>query len=571
MTSPETQPLTRDEALTRALVARGGIDSSALARARRVCEETGERLNIVLSRLGLVSETDIAEALAAFLGLALASRDEFPAEPVLEERLSAQFLRQARALPIAERDGTVVLAMADPLDTFTINAVRLAAEKEVEPRVALPADIDAALGRLYGAATESMGAIVEDSTGIDDRTTEEDIARLRDLASEAPVVRLVSHLIARAVEMEASDIHIEPFEHALKVRFRIDGVLRDMESPPLRLRPAITSRVKLMARLNIAESRLPQDGRIQMHVRGKEIDLRVSTVPTLYGESIVLRILDRGSVALDLGTLGFAGQVLDDFLAILDQPTGILLVTGPTGSGKTTTLYSSLVRLNSGDRKIMTVEDPVEYHLDGVNQVQVKPQIGLSFARALRSLLRQDPDVMMIGEIRDLETAEISVQAALTGHKVLSTLHTNNAASTVTRLLDMGVEDYLLVSTLNGVVAQRLVRRLCPDCREPRPVLPELAGEIGLDDKFQDAPPLLFAAKGCESCGGTGYRGRTGIIEVLKMTDEVRRAVVQRAVAQEIQRCAVAAGMRTMFEDGLRKAATGVTTLEEVLRVTRES
>ena len=566
----QNQPPGPDQILETALLDHGDMDPDALRRARRVCEETGDRLDMVLTRLGLASEQAIAAALARHLNLALVADDDFPAAAVLEERLSVQFLRGARALPLAESESSVILAVADPLDGYTVDAVRLAAEKDVEVRVATPSAIDRALARLYGAAPESMGEIV-DAAGAELQTTEEDIARLRDMASGAPVVRLVSHLINKAAEMGASDIHIEPFEQALKVRFRIDGVLVEMEAPPFALRPAIASRVKLMARLNIAESRLPQDGRFQFHVQGREIDLRVSTVPTLYGESIVLRLLDRGSIALELPALGFEGATLETFLSVLDQPTGILLVTGPTGSGKTTTLYSSLVRLNTGDRKIVTVEDPVEYHLEGINQVQVRPRIGLTFANALRSLLRQDPDIMMIGEIRDLETAEIAVQAALTGHKVLSTLHTNSAAATITRLLDMGVEDYLLTSTINGIVAQRLVRLICVDCSAPKPVLPEIVDELGLDRFFQGgAQPVLAAGAGCAACNGTGYRGRTGIVEILVMTDAVRQAIVARAGAQDVQRAAALAGMTTMFEDGLKKAVAGITTLEEVLRVTRE-
>ena len=565
----QNQPLSPDQTLETALLDHGDMDPDALRRARRVCEETGDRLDMVLTRLGLASEQAIAQALARHLNLALVAGDDFPAAAVLEERLSAQFLRGARAVALAETEASVILAMADPLDGYTVDAVRLAAEKDVEVRIATPSAIDRALARLYGAAPESMGEIV-DAAGADLQTTEEDIARLRDMASGAPVVRLVSHLINKAAEMGASDIHIEPFEQELKVRFRIDGVLVEMEAPPIALRPAIASRVKLMARLNIAESRLPQDGRFQVHVQGREIDLRVSTVPTLYGESVVLRLLDRGSVALELPALGFADANLEAYLSVLDQPTGILLVTGPTGSGKTTTLYSSLVRLNTGDRKIVTVEDPVEYHLEGVNQVQVRPRIGLTFADALRSLLRQDPDIMMIGEIRDLETAEIAVQAALTGHKVLSTLHTNSAAATVTRLLDMGVEDYLLTSTVNGIVAQRLVRLICDDCSAPKPVLGEIVDELGLDRFFQGAPPVLAEGTGCAACNGTGYRGRTGIVEILTMTDAVRKAIVARAGAQDVQRAATLAGMTTMFEDGIKKAVAGITTLEEVLRVTRE-
>jgi general secretion pathway protein E len=569
MSDPATdEAACADGTLERALLDHGGLGAESLARARRVCRETGDRLDVVLTRLGLASERAVAEALGEALGLPLARAADFPGAPVLEDRLNARFLRGARALPLAADGDRVVLAMADPLDGYTLDAVRLASEREVDLRIGVAGEIRDAIDRLYGAPAETISDIV----GAEDPgTTEQDVARLRDMASEAPMVRLVAHLIDKAVEMGASDIHIEPFEHALKLRYRIDGVLMEREAPPMALRPAVASRIKLMARLNIAESRLPQDGRIQVQVRGRAIDLRVSTVPTLYGESIVLRLLDREAVALDLAALGFSGAALEAYLAVLGMPTGILLVTGPTGSGKTTTLYGSLTRLNTGERKIVTVEDPVEYHLEGVNQVQVRPQIGLGFASALRSLLRQDPDVMMVGEIRDLETAEIAIQAALTGHKVLSTLHTNDSASTISRLLDMGVEDYLITSTVNGIAAQRLVRKVCDGCAAPRDVPPEVRRELGLDRFLDEAAPAFASGAGCAACNGTGYRGRTGIVEVLAMTDPVRRAVARRSDAGDIRRAGIAAGLRTMFEDGMAKAARGVTTLEEVLRVTREA
>jgi len=558
------------EALGGILIDRGKLNTAALERAMRVHGETGERLDRILTKLGLVSERDMAEAVATYLDLPLATAKDYPQHPVLEDQISPKFLKEHGIVLLSDTDDGLVIAMADPLDGYALQATRLFVAKPVLPCVGVPADIEAALARLYVRGSTSIEHIIEDAAS-DDDSTDEDVARLQDLASEAPVIRLVNHLIGRAVEMRASDIHIEPFERTLRVRYRVDGVLRDVEAPPPRLRAAVTSRVKIMAKLNIAERRLPQDGRIRLAIRGKEIDLRVSTVPTMHGESVVMRVLDKGSVDLDFAILGFSDEGLERFLEVLERPTGILLVTGPTGSGKTTTLYTSLLRLNSGDKKILTVEDPIEYQLEGVNQVQVKAQIGLTFANALRSLLRQDPDVMMIGEIRDLETAQIAVQAALTGHKVLSTLHTNDAASTVTRLLDMGVEDYLVTSTINGIVSQRLVRALCPKCRQRREALPELVEQMGLSRFASGGSLTLYQATGCDSCNGLGYLGRTSIHETLVMTDKIRRLILSRAEARELQRAAQQAGMRTMYEEGVAKALAGVTTLEEVLRVTRDT
>jgi general secretion pathway protein E len=400
--------------------------------------------------------------------------------------------------------------------------------------------------------------------------TDVDVERLRDMSSDAPIIRLVNGTIARAVEARASDIHFEPAERSLRVRFRVDGILQDIETLPERMSAPLTSRIKIMAKLNIAERRLAQDGRIRFAVRGQEIDFRVSTMPTLHGESVVLRILDRGSLKLDFAALGFDDDVLADYLPILQRPHGILLVTGPTGSGKTTTLYTSLSALDRDELKILTIEDPIEYQLEGINQTQVKPQIGLTFAGALRAFLRQDPDVIMVGEIRDLETAEIAVQAALTGHMILSTLHTNDAASAVTRLLDMGVENYLITSTVNAVLAQRLVRTLCPHCREPYEAGPELIKSYGFEP-IEGHAIRLFHPGGCPACRGTGFQGRTTITELLLVSDAIRELILSRAEAQEIQRVAIAEGMRTMFADGMRKALAGATTLEEVIRVTREA
>jgi len=533
-------------------------------RARRVADESGDPLLRMLVRLGLVSERDMAQAFAEVLDLPMAGQADFPREPVAEDRISLRFLKDAQILPLREDAERLEVAFADPTEPFLRDALAAAADKAIVPWVALPSEIELALEQLYEQATETaeedrdaeaaLGAIDED-----------DIEHLKDLASEAPVIRMVNQLIQRAVECRASDIHIEPFADQLKVRYRIDGILKDVEAPPVRSTAAVISRVKIMSKLNIAERRLPQDGRIPVRIQGKELDLRVSTVPTMFGESVVMRLLDKESVRFDFDALGFNGLPRERLLAILAQPYGILLVTGPTGSGKSTTLYTALSRLNTQERKIITVEDPVEYQLQGINQIQVKASIGMTFAGALRAIVRQDPDVIMVGEMRDLETARIAVQSALTGHVVLSTLHTNDSASAVTRLLEMGVEDYLLTSTVNGILAQRLVRRLCPHCRAetdpPSAVANKLETLVGAE------PVGLFRPVGCERCNGMGYLGRLVIAEVLLVSDPIRQAVLSHATATEIQRIAIAEGMITMYDDGLLKASRGLTTVEEVMRV----
>lgn len=552
------------------LVAHQKLSDADLQRARRVQDSTGEGLDTLLLKLGLVSERDLSEALVAQLQLPLVQPTDYPEMPVTNGAIAPRFLKDARAIPLFEDERGLTVALANPTDEYVLSALHLATGKIILPRVGIPSELEAAFERLYGSGRSAMGQIV-DSIGLsDDLTDEEQIQHLKDLASEAPVIRLVNLMIARAVESRASDIHIEPFENRLKIRYRVDGVLREVESPPSRLSAAVISRIKIMAKLNIAERRLPQDGRIQLRAQGKEIDLRVSTVPTLWGESVVMRILDKASVVLDFEILGFSALTLKRFLDVLHLPHGIILVTGPTGSGKTTTLYTALQTINTPERKILTVEDPVEYQLEGVNQIQVKPQINLTFANALRSIVRQDPDVIMIGEMRDLETAGIAVQSALTGHLVLSTLHTNDAAGSVTRLLDMGVEDYLLTSTINGILAQRLVRMLCSHCRQPYQALPELVDELRLR-RFTNARDItLYKPGGCEQCGGSGYRGRAAIMEFLVMSDPLRRMVLKHADATELQVQAQKEGMDTMYEDGLRKAVAGQTTIEEVLRVTTQ-
>ena len=550
---------------------RGKLDAANLERALRLQQESGDRLGALLVTLGVVSQRDVSEALAAQLGLPLVEAAGYPEMPILEERVSARFLRESRALPLREDESELALAMADPTDAYTMNAFEMVTGRTVRPLVAIPTELDAALERLYGAGKSALGQIVGDVEQRDDIAFDADVQQLKDLASEAPVIRLVSLIITNALEMRASDIHIEPFENRLIVRYRVDGVLHEIESPPRRLSSAVISRVKIMANLDIAERRLPQDGRIRLRVQGKEIDLRVSTVPTMHGESVVMRILDKGGVALDFDKLGFEADTLKAFLDVLFEPHGILLVTGPTGSGKTTTLYTALDRLNKPDVKILTVEDPVEYQMPGINQIQVKPQIDLTFASALRSIVRQDPDVIMIGEIRDLETAQIAVQSALTGHMVLSTVHTNDAASTVNRLLDMGVEDYLLTSTVVGILAQRLVRTLCQHCKESYTALPELVEELGLGKFAKAGKVTLYHAKGCKECGTTGFLGRISIMEMLPMSDPLRSLIMRHATSTELRAAAIKEGMLTMYEDGIRKSLAGVTTIEEVLRVTREN
>ncbi len=551
------------------LTTRGLLVGAALERVRRLAAESGERIDLIASKLGLVSDRDLAQAYAELLGKPLVRPEDFPAEPVAAERVQPPYLKRARIIPIAETDTDIVAAMADPLDDSAARALEFALGKQVSRRAAVPTDIDVAHERLYSRGRSTIDEISDAAGEREDVDRDSDLERLKDLASEAPVIRLVNTFVTRAVEMRASDIHIESVEAGMRVRYRIDGVLKEMETPPARLRSAIISRVKIMAKLNIAERRLAQDGRIRLAVRGKEIDFRVSTTPAIHGESVVLRILDRGNLALDFEALGFDDSQLPTFLECLFRPHGIVLVTGPTGSGKTTTLYAALTRLNSPDSKILTAEDPVEYVLNGVNQVQMKPDIGLTFATALRSFLRQDPDIMMIGEIRDLETAQIAVQAALTGHLVLSTVHTNDAASAMTRLLDMGIEHYLLTSTINAVLAQRLVRRLCPECREPYEPEPELVSRLEIG-ALAKGKPMLYRPVGCPACNGGGYSGRTMILELMVTDDTIRSLVLRRAEAREIQAAAVHGGMQTMYAHGMRKALAGITTFEEILRVTRD-
>jgi general secretion pathway protein E len=557
------------QTLEQLLLEQGRISTDDLRKVKRLQQERGERLERLLLDLGFISEEDLLPLMATYLGVDAVHRRDFPSVPVPLGALNVKFLKSAKVLPLAQTNGTLTVAMSDPADYYTIQGLELATGFQVDPRLARERDVLEGLEAAYGNGNAAeAGGSTEPADGEFEYLSddEEDVNHLRDLASEAPVIRLVNLLINRALEQRASDIHIEPFEHELKVRYRIDGVLHDVETPARRLQAAIVSRIKIMAKLNIAERRLPQDGRIKLRLMGKEIDLRVSTLPTLYGESVVLRILDRSSIVVNLESLGFPEDILEQFERLITKPYGMILVTGPTGSGKTTTLYGALDKINSPDKKIITIEDPVEYQLLGVNQIHVKPQIGLTFANGLRSIVRQDPDVIMVGEIRDAETAEIAIQAALTGHLVFSTLHTNDAAGAVARLLEMGVEDYLLASSLLGVLAQRLVRKVCAKCRRPAEMAAEALREIG----GNGGPVQAYEGGGCEECAQTGYRGRSGIFEFLLVSDAIRQLILKRSSADAIRDAAVRQGMRNLREDGWRTVRDGITSVAEVVRVTQE-
>lgn len=542
----------------------GRLKASDIEKTWQLADEATQSFGLVLTRTGLVADRDVAIAYSELLNRPLLADDDIPLVPQKEHGYKEVFLREAKLLPLLT-DGSDALRFAtgDPENRFAVDALSLAVGKQISLWIGTPAQIERGLDIAFGS-----GPSEEEAVSSQEQEQQEDLEavdRLRDLASEAPVIRFVNGLIHRAIHARASDIHIEPAGSDLRVRYRIDGVLKEIASPSIRSASAIVSRIKLMAKMNIAERRLPQDGRVHIRVQGAPIDLRVSTVPTIDGESLVLRVLDQERAALDLEALGFDAQSTATLQRTIDLPHGIVLVTGPTGSGKTTTLYALLRRLNSHERKILTIEDPVEYQLEGINQIQVKPQIGLDFPSALRSIVRQDPDVIMVGEMRDLETARIAVQSALTGHLVLSTLHTNDAGSSVTRLLDMGIEDYLVTSSVNAIVAQRLVRRLCAVCRVPFEPPNELTEQLGITHL---GPTSLFAPQGCEACEGTGYRGRTVIAEVLLLSETVRRAVLERRDGKQLEQIAIAEGMANMKTDGLRKALAGITTIEEVRRVT---
>jgi general secretion pathway protein E len=538
------------------LIQRKLISAEDLERALELQKERGDKIGKTLVDMGFVAMRDVLAALAEQWDVPLVTIEGPPAVSPETEALSPRFLRQFRCLPVSRDDHTVTLAMADPLDVETVAAVRNCTGLKVESVLAAEQEILDAIDRYYGQTARGEQELEGDAA-----EASEDLEHLRDMASEAPVIRLVNAFIAQAVEKRASDIHFEPFEKEFRVRYRVDGVLYNQEAPPREMKAAIISRVKLMAKLNIAERRLPQDGRIKIKTLGREVDLRVSTLPTLYGESVVMRLLDRSAGDFyDLGRLGFDEFMLSRMEHYTSLPHGIFLVTGPTGSGKSTTLYSALKRINQSDKKIITIEDPVEYQMDGINQIHVNPQIGLTFASGLRHIVRQDPDVIMVGEIRDRETADVAIRSSLTGHFVYSTLHTNDAPSAITRLTDMGVENYLITSSLVAVLAQRQERVNCEHCKV------EAGTRLAPDGEMV----RCYRGSGCENCFGSGYTGRVGIFELMELTDDIRKLIMRNDDAVAITGAARRNGMRNLREDGWQKVARGVTTADEVMRVTQE-
>ena len=530
----------------------------------------GRFLGKTLVEHGYIHADTLIQTLSQEMEIPYVKLKDFPQNdlPVAGLAISKAFLKEKTVFPIKLENETITLAVFNPFDFNTLDDLRLALGKTIKTVLCIEEEIQQAIETFYGEGGSTLDRIVddiqeEDVTDLD--ADMEDTQHIRDMASEAPVIKLVNHVITQAIESGASDIHLEPFADDLSLRYRIDGVLHDFESPPKKLHAAITSRIKIMAKLDISERRLPQDGRIKLKSMGKDIDIRVSTLPTLFGESVVMRILDRGDTLIGLDQLGFPLKELGQFQEIIRKPYGKFLVTGPTGSGKTTTLYGALHTINTPDKKIITIEDPVEYQLRGVNQIHVKPAIGLSFSQGLRSIVRQDPDVIMIGEIRDGETADIAIQAALTGHLVFSTVHTNDAPGAITRLMDMGVESFLISSALVGVLAQRLVRVICTHCIEETPISAAYRKEMG---NMADDIETISQGKGCEHCSQTGYRGRKGIYELMVVDDVIRALIIEKSSSHIIREKAREAGMTTLREDGWKKVIEGITTPEEVLRVT---
>jgi general secretion pathway protein E len=553
-----------------------GLSEAALEEALRAQADEGGRVGEVLVARKAVSADDVAKALALQLDLpyhAQVALDSLDSE--LVRQVPINFAKQALILPLRLEGESVALLVADPLDTTVLDHARMLLQRNVSPHVATGAVIVDAINGIYDRAVNEAEQLVGEMEAQDLQSLAHELEEPQDLLDvddEAPIIRLVNSLLFRAAKERASDIHIEPMERELLVRFRIDGVLQEIIKPPKRYQNSIVSRVKVMGQLNIAEKRLPQDGRIRIKLAGRDIDIRLSTIPCTFGERIVMRLLDKNTTLLDLQDIGMGQDSMHAMDQVIRRSHGIILVTGPTGSGKTTTLYAALSRINTPDLNILTVEDPVEYQLRGIGQMAINPKIGLTFAAGLRSFLRQDPDVIMVGEIRDRETAEIAIQASLTGHLVFSTVHTNDAASAITRLVDMGVEPFLVASSLMAVMAQRLVRRVCPHCREAyRPTAEELK-EVGLTPEAvtRAGNPTIYRGKGCDACGGTGYRGRTGIYELLMVDDDIRQLTLKNVDSSSIKRTGVQKGMLTLLDDGARKVLAGETTLAEVLSVTQE-
>ncbi len=553
------------------LVNIGLVTEEQLEFALREQEETGERLSDVLVRLGYISREDLTQALSAHFGLVPVKLSEYNPTPDVIARIPPPVARKFKIVPLKFENDVLTVAVSDPLDFLGLGNLEKILGVKLDAVLASEREIDQAINRFYGVEEETIDTILEELTeqDISFADTAAEAVEEAELAEEAPIIRLVSLLILEAFRSRASDIHVEPMANRLRIRYRIDGVLHEVPAPPKRLEGAVISRIKILAGMDIAEKRLPQDGRIMVNVLGRQLDLRVSSLPGIHGESVVMRILDKSSLLLGITELGFLEEDLERWKRVISQPNGIVLVTGPTGSGKTTTLYAVLNELNLPDRKIITIEDPVEYQISGINQLQVKPQIGLTFAASLRSILRQSPDIIMVGEIRDTETSEIAVRAAITGHLVFSTLHTNDAAGAVTRLIDMGIKPFLVASALQAVMAQRLVRKICKKCAEPieieEPILKEIEEVVGTLDGAN-----FLRGKGCPECNMTGYRGRTAIFELLVVSENVRKLILQRATSYEIRELARTEGMKLLREDGWIKVYRGITTPEEVIRITQQ-
>jgi len=547
------------------------ISKEQLEKALRQQESGGGRIGTNLVKLGFISEDDITSFLSRQYGVPSINLSHFEIDPAVIKLVPSEIAQKHQVIPINRTGNVLTVAMADPSNIFAIDDIKFMTGFKVEPVVAAETSIKNSINKYY----DSAGMVEDIMKNFDDKDVEAlketddnvNVAELGQAAEDAPVVKLVNLILTDAIKKGASDIHIEPYEKSFRVRYRIDGVLYEVMQPPSRLKAAITSRVKIMSQLDIAERRLPQDGRIKIKMAGKEMDYRVSTLPTLFGEKVVLRLLDKGNLQLDMTKLGFEAQALADFEGGIFMPFGMVLVTGPTGSGKTTTLYSALNRLNTTETNIMTAEDPVEFNLPGINQVQTKADIGLNFAAALRSFLRQDPDIIMVGEIRDYETAEIAIKAALTGHLVLSTLHTNDAPGTISRLLNMGVEPFLVAASTNVILAQRLARRVCQSCKEPAPVPPQALVSIGFSP--EEATKIVpYKGKGCMVCSDTGYKGRVALYEVMVVKDNIKEAILQGASVIELRELGRKNGMKTLREAGIQKIREGMTTPEEVMRVT---
>ncbi len=559
------------------LVREKRISLTQLKQAQDEQKRTGQNLTYALAKLGYISEKEIANFLAQEYRVPSIDLNAVPLDPELGKVVTKEICEKHRIIPISRAGSSLIVAMSDPTNLNAIDAVRFLTNYIVEPVVASENAILAAIERMFTVQAQGMNIddiLVDlDDGDIDYQSGEEEEANAMDLAKaseDAPIVKLCNAILLNAIKVRASDIHIEPYEKKLRVRYRIDGVLREEMSPPIKMKNAISSRIKIMSSLDIAERRLPQDGRIKLKMPGgKEMDYRVSVLPTIWGEKIVMRLLDKSNLQLDMTKLGFEKQALEWFMKAIHNPFGMVLVTGPTGSGKTTTLYSALSELNKISENISTAEDPVEYNLQGINQCQMHDDIGLNFAAALRSFLRQDPDIIMVGEIRDFETAEIGVKAALTGHMVLSTLHTNDAPSTVSRLLNMGIEPFMVTAATTLVLAQRLARRICGECKQEIKVDPALLREIGFkEEEVTQANGRLWKGAGCSNCNSTGYRGRVALYEVMPMWDELKELVLQGASAAELKTQAIRCGLRTLRMSGITKCLEGVTTTEEIVRVT---